>query len=68
MKALAHKMRPNFATVGLEMMSGKLHEIESIIEVKDLNKINLTPEELRMIFEKQKKEVKDQLNLMRSSL
>jgi hypothetical protein len=45
--------------VGLEMMSGKLHEIEFIIEVKDLSKINLTPEELRMIFEKQKKEVKD---------
>ena len=40
-------------------MSGKLHEIEFIIEVKDLSKINLTPEELRMIFEKQKKEVKD---------
>jgi hypothetical protein len=43
--------------VGLEMMSVKLHEVESIIEVKDLNKINLTHEELRMIFEKQKKEV-----------
>lgn len=39
------------------MMSVKLHEVESIIEVKDLNKINLTHEELRMIFEKQKKEV-----------
>jgi|TARA_B110000977_G_scaffold178453_1_gene236105 hypothetical protein len=59
MKALAYKMRSNFAMVGLEMMSGKLHEIEFIIEVKDLSKINLTPEELRMIFEKQKKEVKD---------
>ena len=68
MKALAHKMRRNFAMVGLEIMSDKLHEIESIIEVKDLNKINLTPEELRMKFEKQKKEVKDQLNLMRSLL
>jgi PAS domain S-box-containing protein len=68
MKALAHKMRPNFAMVGLEIMSDKLHEIESIIEVKDLNKINLRPEELRMKFEKQKKEVKDQLNLMRSLL
>ena len=54
--------------VGLEIMSDKLHEIESIIEVKDLNKINLTPEELRMKFEKQKKEVKDQFNLMRSLL
>ena len=68
MKALAHKMRPNFAMVGLEMMSDKLLEIESIIEVKDLSKINLTPEELRIKFEKQKKEVKDQLNLMRSLL
>jgi hypothetical protein len=54
--------------VGLEMMSDKLLEIESIIEVKDLSKINLTPEELRIKFEKQKKEVKDQLNLMRSLL
>lgn len=68
MKALAHKMRPNFAMVGLEMMSDKLLEIESIIEVKDLSKINITPEELRIKFEKQKKEVKDQLNLMRSLL
>jgi len=68
MKALAHKMRPNFAMVGLEMMSDKLLEIESIIEVKDLSKINLTPEELRIKFEKQKKEVKDQLNLLRSLL
>ena len=59
MKALAYKMRPNFAMVGLEMMSDKLLEIESIIEVKDLSKINLTPEELRIKFEKQKKEVKD---------
>ena len=33
--------------------------IEFIIEVKDLSKINLTPEELRRIFEKQRKEVKD---------
>ena len=68
MKALAHKMRPNFAMVGLEMMSDKLLEIESIIEVKDLSKINITPEELRIKFEKQKKEVKDQLNLLRSLL
>ena len=68
MKALAHKMRPNFAMVGLEIMSDKLLEIESIIEVKDLSKINITPEELRIKFEKQKKEVKDQLNLLRSLL
>ena len=68
MKALAHKMRFNFAMVGLEMMSDKLLEIESIIEVKDLSKINITPEELRIKFEKQKKEVKDQLNLLRSLL
>jgi len=54
--------------VGLEMMNDKLLEIEFIIEVKDLSKKKLTPEELRIKFEKQKKEVKDQLNLMRSLL
>ena len=29
--------------------------IEFIIEIKDLNKINLTPEELRRIFENQRR-------------
>ena len=68
MKALGHKMRPNFTMVGSEWISNKLHELESIIEIKDLNKMNLTPEELRMKFEKAKREVRDQLNLMRSLL